>query len=315
VRYRMEALGRDRAEEACALLQSTYAEERKASPLLPLPLLGGEDTVLARISDCIGKGCVAAFDDKGMAGYMGLGAAFPFKGQTAALVSEWAHAGRPGEAAGLYRALYAGLGELLAGKGMRLHIVAHFTHDRALGKTLFDLGFGTFLMEELRDLSPIPGAARNGIAMERDLHGLEELDAEHARYYQGSPIFLMKDSSPEAVRTYLDRQEKSGNAVFVYREAGRPEGYFIVGPRAGNDVGSLLEGSNTALMLTAYCRPGARGRNVGKGLLDACVQWAREHGYERLFVEHESANILGSRFWGRHFRPYLRFSMRYVEVA
>lgn len=57
----------------------------------------------------------------------------------------------------------------------------------------------------------------------------------------------------------------------------------------------------------------ARGA-VGAALLDACVAWARERGFERLMVEHETANLAGSAFWGRHFRPYLTFSMRYAEV-
>jgi hypothetical protein len=49
-------------------------------------------------------------------------------------------------------------------------------------------------------------------------------------------------------------------------------------------------------------------------LLNACIGWARAQNFERLMVEHETANLLGSAFWGRHFSPYLTFSMRCVEA-
>jgi ribosomal protein S18 acetylase RimI-like enzyme len=316
-RYVIRVLERDTLPDAAALCAASYEEERAASPLLPALLLGGTAAgeVARRIEGCLRNGCVAAFDGARLAGYMGVSAFFPFKGQDAALVGEWAHARAGGDGALLYQSLYAALGELLQGRGTRLHIVAHFAHDRALNDALFDLGFGTFLMEELRDLSPVPGAARADIVREEDFQRIEELESEHARYYMGSPIFLMKDASPHAVRAALAEQQAEGNALFVYREEGEPAGYFMVGRCAGEDMGRLLRGSSTAQVLSAYCRPRARGRNIGKALLGACVGWARSGGYERLFVDHESANVIGSRFWGAHFSPYLRFSMRYVETA
>lgn len=306
-------MDRSDVPEAAALLDAAYATERTESPLLPSVLLGGGTGAAERIGACLRRGCVAAFEGSRMAGYLGVSAVFPFKGQTAALVGEWAHAGMAGEAPSLYRSMYAALGESLRGKGIRLHVVAHFAHDRPLAEALFDLGFGTFLMEELRDLSPVDGAADVPVTREEDFLCLEELEAEHMRYYRGSPIFLTKDGSPAAVRRELLEAQKAGNALFVFREDGRPAGYFMAGRCVGEESGRILEGSGTAQVLSAYCRPSVRGRNVGKALLAACVGWARREGFERLFVEHESANVLGSRFWGRHFRPFLRFSMRYVE--
>ncbi len=43
------------------------------------------------------------------------------------------------------------------------------------------------------------------------------------------------------------------------------------------------------------------------------MQWAFENGFLRLFVEHETANVLGARFWSRHFSPYLYYSLRYID--
>jgi GNAT superfamily N-acetyltransferase len=88
----------------------------------------------------------------------------------------------------------------------------------------------------------------------------------------------------------------------------------MVGRCRGEDEGRLLRGTNSAQILSAYAAPRVRGRGVGQALLDACVGWARAQGFERLMVEHETANLLGSAFWGCHFRPCLTISMRYVEA-
>jgi GNAT superfamily N-acetyltransferase len=87
----------------------------------------------------------------------------------------------------------------------------------------------------------------------------------------------------------------------------------MVGHCAGKNQGFLLRDSGTAQVLSAYAEPEVRGRGVGRALLGACLQWASRQGCSRLLVEHETANISGSRFWQRHFDPYLCFSMRYVE--
>jgi hypothetical protein len=49
-------------------------------------------------------------------------------------------------------------------------------------------------------------------------------------------------------------------------------------------------------------------------LLNACIRWAADRGFDRLLVEHESANLPGRAFWGRHFTPFVRYAMRYIEL-
>ncbi len=60
-------------------------------------------------------------------------------------------------------------------------------------------------------------------------------------------------------------------------------------------------------------QPEARSKGIGAALLNRVIQWAQAQGCARLFVEHETANFFGSRFWRKHFAPYLYFSMRYVD--
>ncbi len=108
--------------------------------------------------------------------------------------------------------------------------------------------------------------------------------------------------------------QRDGAALFVHDEGGNPSACFHVARCKGLHEGRLLRGTNSAQVLSAYASPRSRGRGVGQALLAACVGWARAQGFERLMVEHETANLLGSAFWGRHFSPYLTFSMRCVEA-
>ncbi len=301
------------APQALKLLEISYDTERKVSPLLPAPILGDNSRALPLIRQCIRNFCVAAFCDGCLVGFLGVFLEFQFKGQRAALMREFTHAATGSDRTLVYQSLYAALGEYLRHKQTQLHIVAHFAGDSALRDTLYQLGFGAFLAGALRDLSAVDRAPNLEIGQEHDFLSIAELDADHNKYYRAAPIFLKKDDSPATVRSRLLAHQENGDTLFVYRENGCPKAYFIVGPCVGTKEGLLLQDSNAAQILSAYAEPGTRGNGVGKALLDACVRWASRQSYRCLFVEHETANILGSLFWHRHFDPYLCFSMRYVE--
>jgi GNAT superfamily N-acetyltransferase len=78
--------------------------------------------------------------------------------------------------------------------------------------------------------------------------------------------------------------------------------------------GLLIRHTNAAAVHTAFVRPQYRGRCIGAALLNAAIACAADAGFDRLFVEHESANILGARFWSRRFKPSVRFAMGLVEL-
>lgn len=313
---RTAPLGERDLAPALALLAGAYAAERRASPLLPPQLLGDPSRAEPGLRAVIARGAAGAYLGDRLVGYLGISACFPFKGQRAALVGETAHAAEPGmEKAPVYEALYTALGETLRAERARLHIAAHFAHDEALGSTLYRLGFGAFLAEELRDLSPVAAPAGVAVRREDDVGAVVDLDVEHRGFYRNPPIFLVKETDRAAAERDLRGQVDAGAALFVHDgDGGRPDAYFAVGPCAGEHEGRLLKGTGSAQVLGAYARPLARGKGVGAALLGACVAWARERGFERVMVEHETANLAGSAFWGRHFRPYLAFSMRYVEA-
>jgi GNAT superfamily N-acetyltransferase len=313
MRYEVIPLDPSHLPAAANLVHRAYQAERLSSPLLPAELLGSRQRILPYLERCLPNGCVGALDGGELVGFMGVSAYFTFKGQKAAFLREYSHAATEKDKLAVYRALYAGLGEILTARRAQLHLIGHFAGDRVLREALFLFGFGALVAENLRNLSPVAGAADVPIIQEPDFAVVETLEIEHKNYYRDPPIFLIKDASPEQVRARLAEQQQAGDVLFVYWKNGEPAAYFTVGPCRGLEEGFLLRDSNTAQILGAYARPDSRGKDIGKALLNRALAWAREQGYARMFVEHETANVYGGPFWRKHFSPFLYFSMRYVE--
>jgi GNAT superfamily N-acetyltransferase len=298
---------------ALELFLAAYRQEQFHSPLLPSPSPALCARIAGELRGSLAHAGVTIRSGEALLGYMCLGATFPFKGQRAGIIREYAHGAVGQDKERLYQAMYGALGEELVVQGSHLHLLCHLAGDHALQETLFQLGFGAVVAEELRGLADVPDPAAVSIAPEEDLSALLPLAQEHARYYRQAPIFMLKDETLEAAQADLEAHRRAGDVPLVYREDGVPCACFMVGRCQGDEEGFLLQGSNTAQIVSAYATPSARAKGIGRALLQHAVAWARERGYARLMVEHETANIVGGRFWRRHFAPYLTCSLRYVD--
>ena len=313
MRYSVAPLSKQDIASAMGILLRVYETEREVNPLLPPRMMGSNSEVELFLLKAIANGAVGLVSDGRMIGFMAISALFQFKGQRAALIGEVCHGTSVEDRLGVYQSLYEALGEHLDRQKARVHIVSHFANDRSLQEALYRLGFGAFLAERIRDLSKVSGAAEVELSQEEDFTSIQDLEAEHMRYYRKPPIYLRKDDSTETVRAGLIARQEHGDALFVYREKGRPMAYFVVGKCTGNQDGRILRNTNTAQLMSAYASPSTRERGIGKALLNRSIEWSHSQGFSRLFVEHETANIYGGNFWRKHFSPYLYFSMRYIE--
>ena len=298
---------------AVALWQEGYRDEQAATPLLPARALSEPDWIEGALRDCLDKPGVACLYQGQLIGYMLTAVQFPWKGQQAVYVPEYAHSAAVHHRQAAYQRMYAHLAEHWVTHKRQLHVLAHLAHDRLLLETFYQLGFGALLAERVRDLSPLQAAPQRPIVQEPDVRKLLALELEHRRYYSQSPIFLRKDADPDAALADLEAEAQRGDVFLVYYEQGEPAGYMVVGESNQGGEGFLLQQTQTAQIKGAYIRPALRGQGLGLALLQAAITWAREHGYQRLFVEHETANVTGASFWAKHFAPYLCISMRYVE--
>ena len=203
--------------------------------------------------------------------------------------------------------------QLCAYHRIHLQMIGHFAHDAILQETLYQLGFGAILAERLRDCSALNQPHEVIIQEEKDASKLLQIQIEHNDYYAKAPIFILKPTSPHEVLDELEAHAREGDVFFVYYEQEKPCAYMIVGNSTIDGEGFLLQNTNTAQIKSAYARPDIRRKGIGKALLQRVIEWSQAHSYERIFVEHETANFSGSIFWKKHFNPYIYFSMRYID--
>jgi len=258
---------------------------------------------------------VAVLQGGQVAAFMLSGYRFPFKGQEAMLVPEYCHASVARDRNELYQIMYMRLADEWIRNHMHLHIIGHLAHDTILRESLYQLGFGSIIAEALRDLSGIQGAQMTGIVQETDIERLLDINVEESRYFRDSPIFLVKEVGRDRCRAALESSIREGDAHFVFYENGEAQAYLAVGESASGvrEEGFLLRGSRTSEIKHAFVRPHLRGMGIGKSLLQRAINWSARYGYDRVFVEYETANYFGGNFWRRYFVPYLYYSMRCID--
>ena len=313
MRYNVVPFTQDYLGEAAALFVENYTREREMNPLLPSRVIDETHWIIDVLKPLSDNPGIAIVSNGRLVAYMLTGFSFPFKGQSAVQVPVFCHASIMDNKPELYRQMYMRMAEEWVNGGKHLHIIGHLANDSVLKETLFQLGFGAILVERVRNFSPVVENHEIEIVEENDFNQLVDIQIEHMRYYPASPIFIQKDTDRLTAINDLKSYADNGDIFLVYLENDRPGGYFIVGTSKLNGEGFLLQNTKTAQIKSAYLRPQLRGKGIGKALLQSTIDWARKNGYERLFVEHETANYYGGNFWSKYFEPYLYFSMRYVD--
>jgi GNAT superfamily N-acetyltransferase len=314
-KYQTVPFTADHLKSAVDLFVDAYRSEQKASPLLPSKTVENAGRIYDSIKPLLANRGVAVLQDARVVAFMLTGYRFPFKGQQAILVPEYCHASVPGNRRELYQIMYMYLANEWAASHAHLHIIGHFAHDTVLREALCQLGFGVIIAEALRDLSGIQGSRIADIAEETNVERLLDISIEDMRYYRDAPIFLVKEAELGERQLDLESSIRQGDTYLVFRENDETGAYFCVGESASGPrtEGFLLRNTRTAQVKNAFAKPHLRGRRIGKSLLQRAVDWSAEHGYERLFVEFETANYFGGNFWRRYFSPYLYYSMRYID--
>ncbi|NLZ12846.1 MAG: GNAT family N-acetyltransferase [Thermotogaceae bacterium] len=303
------------SEMAFDLWLAQYDLERQKNPLLPVYGKKEKGRIFRNISERSSNAGVCVFDNAKMVGFMLTGDQFRFKSQPAVIVPEYAHAAIEGGKSEIYQLMYQELSAVWAENKLSLHLIGHFAHDQPLTETLFFLGFGAVLAERLTDCAPQESVSGSGLSECFSVDSMIALEQEHRAFYRQSATFILKDTDRERIRADLEKSIAEGNHIFVYEEEGIPSGFFIVGEssREEDTEGFLLRETNSAQIKEAYLKPAFEGKGIGALLFKKSKQWAFENGFHRLFVEHETANVLGARFWSRYFSPYLYYSLRYID--
>ena len=312
-KYTLVPMTREYLEPATELFIRNYKHEQKKSPLLPSRVITEPEWIFHALEARLDNPGAVIVEHNHVLAYMVTGFRFPWKGQQAVLVPEYCHSAVEKQKRELYQRMYLHLSQEWINNHIHLQMIGHFAHDTILQETLYQLGFGAILAERLRDCSALNPAHQMVIQEEQDAGKLLNIQIEHNEYYSKAPIFIRKSTSRSEVLDELEAHVQQGDVFLVYYEQEEPCAYMIVGNSTIGGEGFLLQNTNTAQIKSAYARPGIRGKGIGKALLQRAIEWSQAHGYERIFVEHETANFSGSIFWQKHFNPYVYFSMRYID--
>lgn len=313
MKYQIKPFVKEYLAPAVKLFLANYKSEQITTPLLPPGLCDDPEWIKKEIENKAANPGIAIFDQGEMVAFMITGYIFNFKGQKAAMIPEYLHASIEKDKRNLNQLAYMHLSSKWIENGIHLHLIGHFAHDHILLETLFQLGFGAILSERLRDLSLIDVNADFEILQENVPDNLVNIELEHRLYYRQAPIFLAKNVEREQIIESLEEYKSNGDTFFVCYQNKQVFGYFVVGESARDAEGFLLQNTRTAQIKGAYIRPEMRDQGIGTCILNKSINWAKVNGFERLFVEHETANYFGGRFWEKHFTPYLYFSMRYID--
>ena len=313
--YQIVPFTADHLRGAVELFVCDYRREQEGSPLLPSETIDDAERICRAVKPLATNPGVAIVQDNQVVAFMLSGYRFSSKGQKAMFVPEYGHASILPDGRELYRIMYMRLANEWIRDHIHLHIIGHFAHNAILQESLYQLGFGAIIAEALRDLSEVQRAHVTDIAEEPDIGRLLNISIEDSRYYRDAPIFIVKETEKDERRAILESSIHEGDTYFAFYENHEPGAYLSVGESASGTLkeGFLLRGTCTAQIKNAFVKPHIRGKGIGKSLLQCAVDWSIEHGYERLFVEFETANYFGGNFWRRHFTPYLYFSMRYID--
>lgn len=301
-------------QPAIELFIQGYRQERLQCSCLPSRAMDDPAWIRSALQSKLGNPGVAIVDGDCLLAYMVTGRFFSWKGQQAAIVPEYCHGALSANKIRLYQTMYQSLAQEWVNRHTHLHLIGHFAHDTLLLETLYQLGFGALLAERLRDNALIMTRQTHLIKEEQDIYKLIDLHIEHVHFYPQSPIFLSRTIDRPTAIADLYSHVQNGDVFFFFNEQNKPNAYLIAGRSTIDGEGYLLQETNTAQIKSIYVRPEMRGKGIGEALIQRAIYWSQEQGYERVFVEHETANLFGGNFWSKFFTPYLYFSMRYIDT-
>jgi GNAT superfamily N-acetyltransferase len=298
-------LGPQHVIGAARLVAEEVAQLRLVVPMLP-DAWEQPDVVAKAVARLVDRGAGLAVEDDGeLVAFQGA-LALDGHGGRWAYTPDIGHAAPGPLGLRLRERLYAELAEGWVRGACAEHVMTIHAHNAEALATMAQLGFGQHVIDLVGPLDPIKaGRLPKGVTVRRagplDAAAVAELDVALRRHLQASPIFLRSYSAspPEVVKRELEGSE---SATFIAEREGRAVSFLKIGPCA-QDVAMVVRDPSTASVTAAFTRPEFRGGGTASHLLDAALAWAREAGFARWAVDHESANREAGRFWSRHATP------------
>jgi len=234
---------------------------------------------------------------------------FPFNGEISAFCPAIGHAAVEDYKESVYLALYKNISKEWVNNKIFNHLWTIFINDEKLKTVLFDLGYGSYLIDAFNSVK-IHSTEKSQCEIRRatteNIDILYDLVEESKEYYASAPLFLSRDSySREQISEVISK-----NNVFIAWDKEQPVGFINLSIADDNDVINMTV-KNCGLIdeIGAYVKSEYRNKKVGIHLLSTVNDYSSEQGIPYIHVDFETANLYGNKFWKKYFKPML-ISMR-----
>jgi GNAT superfamily N-acetyltransferase len=300
----------DAAGLACARYRALRAQVPSMPPRYEDPVI-----TLPWLQDLVAQAPgVAAIRNGRLAGFL-LGMVLPrFRGKRGVFCPEWANAADLEDSRWIYEEMYARLSAHWVADGCVVHAISILANDRSAIEGWHGLGFGLAAADGVRTLSPLPEPGTE-IEIRRagpeDSEQMGDLISALQRHLMGAPTFLFR-GEPDRVEQHAAWLADPANALWLAYQGTSVVACLGQGP-PNPDACNIIDDKGTTSIVSAFTREGARGRGIATDLLNRALGWARGQGFERCAVDWEPMNILGNRFWTRHFHPVCYALMRHLD--
>lgn len=234
---------------------------------------------------------------------------FPFNGENSAFCPAIGHCATVEYKESAYISLYKSISQQWINKGIFNHMWTIFYNDIELKNILFDLGYGSYLIDAFGSLnikSDSKCLCEIRKAGSEDINTLYELVEESKEYYQSAPLFLKRD---KVLKEEISEIISRGN-VFIAWDKETAVGFINLSTAVNNNIIDMSIG-NCGLIdeIGAYIKLEYRGRKVGKKLLESISEYCSLNNISSIHVDFETANLYANKFWRKYFNPML-LSMR-----
>lgn len=230
---------------------------------------------------------------------------FPFNGEKSVFCPAIAHAAIEEYKEEVYLSLYKRISKEWVGRNVFNHMWTFFYNDTKLRGILYDLGFGSYLIDAFSCTNNLINASEAKAirrAEIQDVDVLSDLVEESREYYRSAPIFLRRDQYSRD--DILDIIQKS--AVFIAWEANSAIGFMNVSvSQRDNLIDLSVHQCGLLDEIGAYIKPEFRGKGLGIELLKHVFDYCNNNGVEGIHVDFETANLFANKFWRKYFDPML----------
>lgn len=316
----LTVLGQAHVEEAGCIFAANYRRERAAAPTLPERFEDPREAAKLLERLLAHSSGVASVEDGRLAGYLGWWLVDGFRStpRRAAYVPEWAHGvAVDGDSSGaldqattgerirrVYSALYRAAAENWTEAGCQVHAITVLGQDRAAVETWFWNGFGLWVVDGIRDLSPLGARVPEGytlrLAGTADAALIAELETEHWQHYARPPV-LMQANNAADYETCAALIANPHNRVWLAMRGEEAGGYLRFEPRI-DGAAAIIGGEGLMGITGAYIRADQRGKGLSPALLDAALADFAACGLRGCAVDFESFNPEAAAFWPKYFK-------------